>query len=196
MAGEQARLDRKLGNETLGQLLGTGALPIAGRLAGAALFHEAPARSEIIVPTERSLGRRDLVTPEERDRELAHAAHPREGRTKVGCLRSDRGARGSVVHEDGPKPHREARLGGADPLDDVVVVERVIALEPCPALPLGGPDEETARLAGGERATPKTSVIERRRRSRGDGVRDQAHDAFRSRAWIVSTAASTTLSPR
>src|SRR5712692_10169733 len=120
------------------------------------------------MPTRAGRGlhglRRGLLAPEERQRELAFAGNARESRVQRRGALVQRGARVIRGREGRAESNGKARLGGADPLDEAVMLERVGPLELDVGSPFGAPEAEAACLGPGERPAAKTLVRERRRR--------------------------------
>src|SRR5207245_9726495 len=128
-------------------------------------------------PSDRRPGSRAArrLAPEERDRDLAAPTDARE-RVAQGVAPPIEGrASRRRVRERGAEPHGEARRRRADPLDDPVMVEHVLARERLRRIPARAPYAEPGALEPLEGPAPQPADrAARARRGRG-GVSDEPH---------------------
>src|SRR2546428_13382468 len=152
---DEGWLDRQGSDQPFHELRRAPAPRLRGRPTRSALLEElSPGAGGVSDRRPRGRAPRRLA-PEERDRDLAAPADARERGAQGVAPPVERRASRRRVRERGAEPHGEARRRRADPLDDAVMVEHVLAREGLRRIPARAPYAEPGALEPLEGPAPQ-----------------------------------------
>src|SRR5438445_10869826 len=172
---DEGWLDRQGSDQPFHQLRRLSAPRVRRRPAGLALLEESSSGAGGVID-RRPRGRVPRrLAPEERGRDLTAHADARERVAQGVASPVERRASRRRVRERGAEPYGEARRRRADPLDDAVMVEHVLAREGLRRIPARAPYAEPGALEPLEGPAPQPPHRDARARGGRDGVSDEPH---------------------